>query len=103
MDTLSNIVSCAVTIEELMQVHITTLDAQNEVLTEQWEESRDAVNDPKTCSLVYTADISTHPVARAGALCTRIIGVKSKDSMPTEKMKMILEFITSSMTDVMVL
>jgi len=84
--TLSNIVSSDVTLEELMQVHVSSATGSQSVqLEQQLMEVRDLANDPENCSLVYTADISTHLVARAGALCTRVIGVKSKDSMPTEK------------------
>ena len=82
--TLSNIVSCNVSIEELLQVHVTTIDLQNTVWKEQLEQIQNLANNPSTCSLVYTADISTHLVARAGALCARIIGVKSKDAMLKE-------------------
>lgn len=82
--TLSNVVSCNVSIEELIQVHVTTLDLQNSVWKDQLEQIRDLANDPSTCSLVYTADISTHLVARAGALCARIIGVKSKHAVSRE-------------------
>lgn len=83
---LSNIVSSDVTLEELIHVHQSSTNGfQCQQLEEHLKEIRDMANNSATCSLVYTADISTHLVARAGALCARVIGVKSKDSMPTEK------------------
>ena len=85
-----------------MQVHVSSATGSQSVqLEEQLKEVRDLANDPTTCSLVYTADISTHLVARAGALCTRVIGVKSKGSMPTEETggeKVVQRCLTNSFT-----
>ena len=82
-DMLSNMVSSKVSVEELMQVRVSTHDRSGEIIQEQLEQIRDLANDPSTCSLVFTADISDHLVARAGALCARIIGVKRKYSTST--------------------
>ena len=93
--TLSNVVSSTVTFDELKQIYVsttatttttttttTTVDdddsntQENETLKEKLEDIVALANDPATCSLFYTADVSTHLVARAGALCARIIGSK---------------------------
>ena len=76
-------VSSKVSVEELMQVRLSTRDTSGEIIQEQLEQIRDLANDPSTCSHVFTADISDHLVARAGALCARIIGVKRKYSSST--------------------
>jgi len=89
---LSDFVSCDVTVEELLQMNVSSnnngiidLTENNTKLTKQMEEMKDLANDPMTCSLIFTADISDHLVTRAGALCTRIIGVKTNESMPTNE------------------
>ena len=41
-------------------------------------------NDPSLSSLTFTADVSEHLVAKAGALCTRIIGVKSAQDVSVQ-------------------
>ena len=49
----------------------------------------EVANDSSRSALLFTADVSDHLVARAGALCTRIIGVKkdscSQDEVTEEK------------------
>jgi len=72
--TLKNIICCNVSEEELEQLHISECDGNG---TNQIQTIAAMANDPSSCSLRFTADVSDHLVARAGALCTRIIGVKN--------------------------
>jgi len=89
--TLKDIVCRDVSVDELepLQVQSNTHDGMesNKIggeggssASSQIEATVDLANDSSTCSLVFTADISDQLVARAGALCTRIIGVKAGNS-----------------------
>lgn len=78
---LKDIVCASVTIDELNQV----FDTNEEEKSEPLEDIVSLSNDPSTCSIIFTADISDHLVARAGALCCRIIGAKEAKRREAEE------------------
>jgi len=83
---LTSGVTSDVTLEEVELVSL-FCTKYGTVSTQSLETILQKANDPNTSSLVYTADVSDHLVARAGALCARIIGVKksSETSNKTQK------------------
>ncbi len=79
---LKRVICCDVAKEELMQLLVNGSnsvdnDSESEETKNQVQTIVEMANDPSTSSVVFTADVSDHLVAQAGALCTRIIGVKS--------------------------
>lgn len=70
---LKDIVCATVTMDEIKQVIIVQDGDEN---SEPLEDILNFANDPLTSSIIFTADISDHLVARSGALCCRIIGAK---------------------------
>lgn len=92
-DMLKYMICSSVSREELVQLRVNVVVVSDEnkdeeeesKITEKMQTIAELANDPSTSSVVFTADVSDHLVARAGALCTRIIGVKNgKDPFPTD-------------------
>ena len=95
--SLKNMICSNVSEEELMQLRVhlpdedpaeTSVDDREvnnndkrKQMNTAYEYIAQLANDPCTSSLVFTADVSDQLVARAGALCTRIIGVKIGKSL----------------------
>ena len=77
--TLSSNVAQDVSVEELSHIQCYLQRGNIKVLHSETPPQELAMicNDPSMSSLTFTADISENLVAKAGALCARIIGVKS--------------------------
>ena len=84
--TLSSIVAQEVSVEEVSDIQCYLKDSNINVLHSETPPQELAMisNDPSLSSLTFTADVSEHLVAKAGALCTRIIGVKSAQDVSVQ-------------------
>lgn len=76
-DALKCMICCDVSGEELTQLRVDVPDDDEVKANNQMQTIAEMANDSSMCSVIFTADVSDHLVARAGALCTRIIGVKN--------------------------